>query len=319
MSDLRTFIRGLHLFTGHWKIDIQTLYHVLEETDAFLHQSPCNPSLSSENIHPLQPSMAETSMATLACPAPVKDKLSGKVALITGGGGAIGLATGIRLLQEGARVALVDVSPDALTAAREQLSVSIAGNLDERFLAVQSDLSDEEDVQRGVGEVVAKWGRVDCAFLNAGISYTSKSLLDTSEDEYERVMRINVKSAAMRTQTPQGGSIILTSSVAGLRGTPGLSLYSTSKFALRGLAQTAAAELGQYNIRVNTIHPSGVNTPMFRLAWSEEKIAELKKGVPLGRVAEVEDVTGVISWLASADARFMSGAMIKIDGGSVSF
>lgn len=123
----------------------------------------------------------------------------------------------------------------------------------------------------------------------------------------------------MRAQTPSGGSIILTSSIAGLRGTPGLSLYSTSKFALRGLAQTAAVELGQYNIRVNTIHPSGVDTPMFRLAWDEEKIAELKKGVPLGRVAEVDDISGVVSWLASEDARFVSGAMIKIDGGSVSF
>lgn len=124
---------------------------------------------------------------------------------------------------------------------------------------------------------------------------------------------------AMRQQTPPGGSIILTSSIAGLRATPGLSLYSTSKFALRGLAQTAAAELGQYGIRVNTIHPSGVDTPMFRLAWSEEKIAELKKGIPLGRVAEVDDVAGVVSWLASEDARFVSGAMVKVDGGAVSF
>lgn len=123
----------------------------------------------------------------------------------------------------------------------------------------------------------------------------------------------------MKGQIPAGGSIILTSSIAGLRGTPGLSLYSVSKFALRGLCQTAAAELGQYGIRVNTIHPSGVDTPMFRLAWSEEKIEELKKAVPLGRVAEVEDIAGVVSWLASADASFVNGAMIKVDGGSVSF
>ena len=123
----------------------------------------------------------------------------------------------------------------------------------------------------------------------------------------------------MKGQTPSGGSIILTSSIAGLRGTPGLSLYSTSKFALRGLCQTAAADLGEYGIRVNTIHPSGVDTPMFRLAWSEEKIEELKKAVPLGRVAEVDDIAGVVSWLASNDASFVNGVMIKVDGGSVSF
>ncbi|GME63971.1 Short-chain dehydrogenase/reductase SDR [Neofusicoccum parvum] len=266
----------------------------------------------------------------MATPVPVQDRLSGKVALITGGGGAIGVCTGIRFLQEGARVALVDVSSDALVAAKEQISAQIpaAQDLDSCLMLVESDVTSEDSVQRCLAEVVKAWGRVDCAFLNVGISYASKSLLETSEDEYERVMRINVRTAfltlkhsalAMRQQTPPGGSIILTSSIAGLRATPGLSLYSTSKFALRGLAQTAAAELGQYGIRVNTIHPSGVDTPMFRLAWSEEKIAELKKGIPLGRVAEVDDVAGVVSWLASEDARFVSGAMVKVDGGAVSF
>ena len=116
-----------------------------------------------------------------------------------------------------------------------------------------------------------------------------------------------------------GGSIILTSSIAGLRGTPGLILYSGSKFALRGLSLTAATELGPLGIRVNTIHPSGVNGPMFQAAWSEEKMAELKKGMPLGRFAEKSDVSGVVSFLLSEDSRFMTGGMLKIDGGCVSF
>ena len=117
----------------------------------------------------------------------------------------------------------------------------------------------------------------------------------------------------------QGGSIILASSIAGLRGTPGLILYSSSKFALRGIALTAASELGPLNIRVNTIHPSGVNTPMFRNAWSEDKIEELRRGVPLGRFAETSDVAGVVSFLASDDSQFVTGGFIKIDGGCVSF
>lgn len=116
-----------------------------------------------------------------------------------------------------------------------------------------------------------------------------------------------------------GGSIILTSSIAGLRGTPGLVLYSGSKFALRGLALTAASELGPLGIRVNTIHPSGVNTPMFREAWSPEKIEELRKGIPLGRFAETSDVAGVVAFLVSDDSKFMTGGFLKVDGGCVSF
>ncbi|OJD28687.1 short-chain dehydrogenase [Diplodia corticola] len=266
----------------------------------------------------------------LRIPVPIQDRLSNNVSVITGGGGAIGLSTAIRFIHERARVALVDVSPEALVAAKERIAAALppAAQLDHRLLVLQADVTCEADVERCFGQVLQKWGRVDCAFLNVGISYASKSLLDTSEDDYDRIMHVNVKSAfltlkhaaaAMKAQAPAGGSIVLTSSIAGLRATPGLSLYSTSKFALRGLGQTAAAELGQYGIRVNTIHPSGVDTPMFRLAWTEEKIEELKNAVPLGRVAQVDDVAGVVSWLASDDASFINGAIIKVDGGAVSF
>lgn len=116
-----------------------------------------------------------------------------------------------------------------------------------------------------------------------------------------------------------GGSIILVSSIAGLRATPGLSAYSTSKFALRGLCITAAAELGQYNIRVNTVHPCGVNTPMFLATWPEEKMKSMLATVPLGRWAEVADVAALVSFLGSADARFMTGGALKVDGGIVMF
>lgn len=116
-----------------------------------------------------------------------------------------------------------------------------------------------------------------------------------------------------------GGSIILTSSIAGLRGTPGLSAYSASKFALRGLALTAANELGRDGIRVNTIHPSGVDTPEFREAWSEEKLDELKAGMPLGRFAQTHDVSSVVAFLGHEDSKFITGSFLKIDGGCLSF
>lgn len=114
-----------------------------------------------------------------------------------------------------------------------------------------------------------------------------------------------------------GGSIILTSSIAGLKGTPGMSVYSASKFALRGLALTAATEFGPEGIRVNTIHPSGVDTPMFRDAWSEEQLEELKAGMPLGRFAQTHDVSSVVAFLGHEDSKFITGSFIKIDGGCV--
>lgn len=116
-----------------------------------------------------------------------------------------------------------------------------------------------------------------------------------------------------------GGSIVLVSSIAGLRATPGLSAYSTSKFALRGLCLTAASELGQYGIRVNTVHPCGVNTPMFLAAWPEEKLKSMLASVPLGRWAEVADVAALLAFLGSSDARFMTGGALKVDGGIVTY
>lgn len=135
---------------------------------------------------------------------------------------------------------------------------------------------------------------------------------------------LGLKHAArvMRDAGHGGGSIILTSSTAGLRGAPGLAVYSGAKFALRGLALTAAAELGPYGIRVNTIHPSGVgDSPMFREAWNDDadKIEEIRRAMPLGRFAAADDVAGVVAFLASDDAKFVTGGFVKIDGGYVGF
>lgn len=279
----------------------------------------------------------------------VPQRHKGKVVLITGAGGAIGLQTATRLLQEGANLSLIDISPDALEAARFELSTHInSSDLDSRVLTYRADVTLEKEVEAFVEQTVQKFGRFDCAFLNAGISYSSTSLFDTTEETYERMMNVNVKSGmkpqprflpsaaldidskclaflglkhtakAMR-DLGNGGSIVITSSIAGLRGTPGLILYSGSKFAVRGLALTAASELGKHGIRVNTIHPSGVNSPMFRNTWSPEELERLRQGVPLGRFAETSDVAGVVSFLASDDSKFITAGFIKIDGGCVSF
>jgi NAD(P)-dependent dehydrogenase (short-subunit alcohol dehydrogenase family) len=130
---------------------------------------------------------------------------------------------------------------------------------------------------------------------------------------------LGVKHAgrAMR-DAGKGGSIVLASSIAGLRATPGLVAYSGAKYSLRGLCLTAAAELGQYKIRVNTVHPCGVNTPMFQATWPPERMKQMLSTVPLARWAEVEDVAALVSFLASDDAQFMTGGALKVDGGIVS-
>jgi NAD(P)-dependent dehydrogenase (short-subunit alcohol dehydrogenase family) len=119
-------------------------------------------------------------------------------------------------------------------------------------------------------------------------------------------------------QLGNGGSIILISSIAGLQGAPGHILESTSKAALRGLASTAATELGQYAIRINTIYPSGINTTMSKNVESPEELEELKHAVPLGRFAQVDDVASAVAFLASEDSKFMTGGLLKLDGGITS-
>lgn len=113
------------------------------------------------------------------------------------------------------------------------------------------------------------------------------------------------------------GSIVLASSAAGLRATVGLSAYSMAKFALRGLCHTAASELGQFGIRVNAVHPSGVETPMFTKTWSEDTRNGMLAAVPLARWASPADVAAVVAFLASTDAQYLTGGAYKVDGGSI--
>ncbi|KAL4876862.1 hypothetical protein BJY04DRAFT_138946 [Aspergillus karnatakaensis] len=258
---------------------------------------------------------------------PIPNRLKGLVVLITGAAGNIGFETAKRSLLEGARVVLVDLNAEGLASSAEALQELGQSDEKDAILTVQADVTADKDVQHSVTTTIETFGRLDVAFLCAGISYSSTSILDTDVEQYDKVMHVNCRSAflgvkycgrAMK-EAGHGGSIILASSIAGLRATPGLSAYSTSKFALRGLCLTAAAELGQYNIRVNTVHPCGVNTPMFLASWSEEKMKSMLATVPLGRWAEVADVAAVATFLASPDAQFLTGGAYKIDGGIVMY
>lgn len=123
----------------------------------------------------------------------------------------------------------------------------------------------------------------------------------------------------MRDSGKGQGSIIFASSVAGLIARPGMTAYGCSKQALRSLAMYGAAELGQYGIRVNTVHPCGVNSPMFLECWPEHKIKEMLAALPLGRLAEADDIAAMVTFLASADAQFLTGGAFKVDGGQANY
>ncbi|KAH3916306.1 hypothetical protein HBI56_035400 [Parastagonospora nodorum] len=264
----------------------------------------------------------------LTRPLPIH-RLDGKVAFITGGGGKVGVETAGRLLIEGANVALIDINQQSLEVAVPVLRAAIPTGvpLESRLLTIAADATNESDVEACVKKTVQRFGRLDCALLNAGERDDSKSLFDTTAEDFESIMTTNARSAflglkhvakVLRDQG-QGGSIILRSSIAGLRGFPGLISYSSSKFALRGIALTAAEELGEFDIRVNTIHTSIIDSgPGFKEGWTQERLDELKGETALGRFGRPDDVANVVAFLASEDSKFMTGGHLKIDGGCVS-
>lgn len=243
-------------------------------------------------------------------------RLEGKLAVITGGNSGIGLATAQRFLDEGARVAI---------SGRNQKTLGEAGKtLGKDVLAVRADTADLQEVERFLGEVNKKLGKIDVLFINAGVAKFAP-LTDTSEALFDEQFDINVKGAYFTIQKAvpylnDGASIILNTSIAGSTGTPTTSAYSATKAALRSLARTAAAELVERNIRVNAVAPGPIVTPIFGRTglpqqviddWAKDLVAK----VPMKRFGQPEEVAGVVAFLASRDSSYMTGVEINVDGG----
>src|ERR1043165_5488724 len=227
-------------------------------------------------------------------------RLEGKVAVITGGNSGIGLATAKRLQEEGARVAISGRSRQTLDEA-----VRTIGN---GVVAVQGDIANFADVDNLYAEVSRKLGKIDILFVNAGVAKFAP-LAETSESTYDEQFDINIKGAYFTIQKAlpllnDGASIILNTSVANSKGAVGTSAYSATKAALRSLARTAAAELAARGIRVNTVAPGPIVTPIFaKTGLSKDAADEFAKGVlakiPLKRFGQPGEVAAAVAFLAS--------------------
>jgi len=247
-----------------------------------------------------------------------------KVVLITGAAGGIGRETAKAFAKEGAKLSLVDVNFEAL----EQLSKEL--NLEEdKYLLIAADVTKEEQVERYVNETVKKFGRIDIFFNNAGVEGKVAPITEYPSDALDLVIDVNIKGVfyglkyVLRVMKEQkSGSIINTSSIAGLKGLPNTSAYNASKAAVISLTKTAAVEFAPFGIRVNAVCPALVNTRMMReleRGFNPEnpELARelLAKSVPLGRYSEPEDVVNAVLYLASDKASFITGIALEVVGG----
>jgi len=241
-------------------------------------------------------------------------KLDGKIALITGGTTGIGAATARLFQAEGAHVVVTGRNEATLAAARSELP---------GIEVVEADQADTTATRAMIDQVAARHGRIDVLFVNAGIGQFAP-LEAVDEAFFDRQFAINVRGAYFVIKhavpvMPDGGSIILTGSTAGSAGMPSASVYSATKAALRSFGRTIAAELGPRNIRVNTISPGPIETPIFgKTGMSREQIEGfldgMKAQIPLGRVGTADEVARTALYLA-ADATYVTGSEIVVGGG----
>jgi NAD(P)-dependent dehydrogenase (short-subunit alcohol dehydrogenase family) len=238
-------------------------------------------------------------------------RLAGKVALVTGGASGIGLASTQRFVAEGARVVVGDIDEDALGAVAKELGDGVA--------TVRCDVTVEDDVARLADTAADRYGRLDVAFANAGIGSFSR-VVDADLAEWSRVLDVNltgpfltIKHAARHME--QGGSIVVTASLNAVQAGPGMGAYCSSKAGVAMLVQVAALELGSAGIRVNAVGPGFVRTPLTEGAFHLTGIVEeYVENTPLGRHATPEDIAGVVAFLASDDAAYVSGSLYLVDG-----
>ena len=238
--------------------------------------------------------------------------LDGKVAIITGAARGQGEAEARLFVAEGARVMLTDVLPEG---------DAVAKSLGDLAAFSKHDVSSANDWTRVVNATKDKFGRLDVLVNNAAI-YRMRSLLETTDEDFDEITRINQRGPflGMRTAAPVmrasgGGSIINISSGAGLKGVRNMIAYATSKWAVRGMTKCAALELAAHGIRVNSVHPGVIETPM--LKGNPDALNQaMVRATPIARIGQPDDIARMVMYLASDAASFITGAEFTVDGGA---
>lgn len=240
-------------------------------------------------------------------------KLDGKVALITGGGTGIGLATAKDFAQEGAEVYITGRRKPELDAAAASIGPNVT--------AIQGDVTKPEDLDRIYGQIGQEKGHVDIVFANAGIGGLVP-LGSITEDHFDRIFDTNVKGLVFTAQKalplmPDGGTIIMTGSEVSMKGFPSQSVYSATKAAVRSFARTWTTDLKDRGIRVNVVSPGPIDTELLTDAVGSqpEVMEEVVSTVSMGRVGRPEELAKTVTFLASDDASFITGDEVFVDGG----
>lgn len=246
------------------------------------------------------------------------NRLTGKVAIVTGAGSGFGRGIAEAFAAEGANVVVADI--DAARASE------VATEIGDTALAATADVSKADDVADLVAETVKAFGGLDIIVNNAGITHRNQSLMTVTEEEFDRIYAVNVKSIYLMTRAcvPEleksgGGSIINTASTAALRPRPGLTWYNGSKGAVITLTKSMAAELAPMNIRVNAINPvigeTGLLEEFMGSEDTTENRARFVAGIPLGRMSKPSDIANAALFLADPASHFITGVAIEVDGG----